>query len=794
MSDASVPRLFGLPQGPTRAVATHAVHALCAIIVVGFLYYAVHIRLISVRLYGRLIHEFDPWFNYRATEYLSEHGWTAFFHWFDEMSWYPLGRPVGTTIYPGLQLTAVALHRGLNAAGYAISLNDVCVLMPAWFGAIATLFACLLTYEVTFSPLATAICAALFAASPAHLMRSMAGEFDNECIALAAMLLTFYLWVRALRGERAWPIGLLAGLAYGNMVAAWGGFIFVINMIALHAGVCALVDWGRGTYSPALLRAYTLFYVVGTAIATRVPPVGLTPFKSLEQLSALVVLVLLWCLHVAEALRTRTKAPIRSFATLRLRAYVLCVAVAALLVAATVFAPAGFFRPLSSRVRALFVAHTRTGNPLVDSVAEHRSGGFFNVFSFLGIVGILWLVGVPLLLCYRSYRPPATLFALLYTVAGLYFSLRMMRLLVLGAPAACLCGGAALGICLDTGLRRAFWTAAGTSWDAREAELDQRRSGRRRPAVTVLGVDTRAWLRMERWPSTLEVPLLYCFVSLFLTMLFLGASVFEGHETARSTHPVIVFSHYTRHGVEHISDYLDSYVWMRENTPKDARVLSWWDYGYQITGIANRTTLADGNTWNHEHIATIGKMLTSPVKEAHGLVRHVADYVYIWAGQSGDLGKSPHMARIGNSVYRDICAVNDPLCRHFGFGGPSRTPTPSMRASLLYNLHEHNRTEGVSVDPSLFQEVHQSKYGLVRIYKVMNVSEASRAWVADRQNHVCSAPPDTWICPGQFPPAPEIQAMLRKRINFKQLEDFGHDKKKDAYYQAYMAQYARMDG
>ncbi|RHW72436.1 hypothetical protein DPX39_050014600 [Trypanosoma brucei equiperdum] len=117
-----------------------------------------------------------------------------------------------------------------------------------------------------------------------------------------------------------------------------------------------------------------------------------------------------------------------------------------------------------------------------------------------------------------------------------------------------------------------------------------------------------------------------------------------------------------------LDDYYVSYLWLRNNTPEDARILSWWDYGYQITGIGNRTTLADGNTWNHEHIATIGKMLTSPVKESHALIRHLADYVLIWAGYDGsDLLKSPHMARIGNSVYRDICSEDDPLCTQFGF-------------------------------------------------------------------------------------------------------------------------------
>ena len=34
----------------------------------------------------------------------------------------------------------------------------------------------------------------------------------------------------------------------------------------------------------------------------------------------------------------------------------------------------GYFGPLTARVRGLFVKHTRTGNPLVDSVAEHQPG------------------------------------------------------------------------------------------------------------------------------------------------------------------------------------------------------------------------------------------------------------------------------------------------------------------------------------------------------------------------------------------------------------------------------------
>ena len=37
-----------------------------------------------------------------------------------------------------------------------------------------------------------------------------------------------------------------------------------------------------------------------------------------------------------------------------------------------------------------------------------------------------------------------------------------------------------------------------------------------------------------------------------------------------------------------IDDFREAYFWLRQNTPEDAKVMSWWDYGYQLTGMANR--------------------------------------------------------------------------------------------------------------------------------------------------------------------------------------------------------------
>jgi dolichyl-diphosphooligosaccharide--protein glycosyltransferase len=69
------------------------------------------------------------------------------------------------------------------------------------------------------------------------------------------------------------------------MVAVWGGYVFVLNTIGLHAAVLVLL----GRFSTKLYLAYSLFYVVGTALAIQVPVVGWAPLKSLEQLGPCAV-------------------------------------------------------------------------------------------------------------------------------------------------------------------------------------------------------------------------------------------------------------------------------------------------------------------------------------------------------------------------------------------------------------------------------------------------------------------------------------------------------------------------
>jgi len=772
----------------------------------GAMWYAIgqafRIRMHAIETFGYVIHEFDPWFNFRATKYLAEHGWGAFFSWFDYMSWYPLGRPVGTTIYPGMQITSVWLWRALNvcrgplskvwslAEKKAITLNEVCCLVPAWFGGTATVALALLTGECSRSYASSAAAALIMAVVPAHLMRSVGGGYDNESVAITAMCLTFLAWCRALRGrpDDAWTLarrdayvfGLAAGLCYAYMVSVWGGFVFVLNLIVAHAFVLTLLF----RYTEKLRVAYSLFFVVGTLGASRVPVVGWRPLKDTEQLPALLAFVGLNLLGFT--LRTH-------FTTRRLLVRALAArAVAALYLAAAsavvvfLLYPRGYFGPISARVRGLFVKHTRTGNPLVDSVAEHQPASTAAYEQYLHHAYRLAPAG--LVASALLARPTdARVFLWTYAAVAYYFSSKMARLIILLGPAASALGGVALGLPVDYLVLDALADLGSSFLAARKVPPP----GKKKPVAKWRGRLRRAatfWMTWI-WSSRLGAVARVAGGAFALrTLVYPKAVEFKDYAYQLSeglSQPSIMFKARLMNGEEVIvDDYREAYLWLKKKTKKDSRILAWWDYGYQITGIGERTTLADGNTWNHEHIATLGRILTAPEQEAWDIARHLADYVLVWAGGGGDdLAKSPHMARIGNSVYHDFCP-DDPTCAHFGFYHGGR-PSPSMARSLLYKLTQAGLQPSVELDSSRWRHAYSTRFGKVRIFKILNVSKESKAWVANATNRLCDAP-GSWYCPGQYPPA--IRWLIAKRKPFRQLEDFNtgpQDESAKKYTEAY---------
>jgi dolichyl-diphosphooligosaccharide--protein glycosyltransferase len=59
------------------------------------------------------------------------------------------------------------------------------------------------------------------------------------------------------------------------------------------------------------------------------------------------------------------------------------------------------------------------------------------------------------------------------------------------------------------------------------------------------------------------------------------------------------------------NDWPDAMQWVRENTPKDAVIASWWDYGYWISTLGERKTLADNSTLMDWQIRKIASTLFS---------------------------------------------------------------------------------------------------------------------------------------------------------------------------------------
>mmetsp|Transcript_10201 Transcript_10201/g.28002 ORF Transcript_10201/g.28002 Transcript_10201/m.28002 type:complete len:238 (-) Transcript_10201:760-1473(-) len=105
-----------------------------------------------------------------------------------------------------------------------------------------------------------------------------------------------------------------------------------------------------------------------------------------------------------------------------------------------------------------------------------------------------------------------------------------------------------------------------------------------------------------------------------------------------------------------------------------------------------------------------------------------------------------------------------------------------MERSLLYQLHGNQIKPGVEVDERLFHEVFRSKYGKVRVYKISNVSQESRAWVEDPANRVCDVP-GSWFCPGKYPPG--LSDILQRKKDFAQLEDFNRADADEEYQKQY---------
>jgi dolichyl-diphosphooligosaccharide--protein glycosyltransferase len=229
--------------------------------------------------------------------------------------------------------------------------------------------------------------------------------------------------------------------------------------------------------------------------------------------------------------------------------------------------------------------------------------------------------------------------------------------------------------------------------------------------------------------------------------------------SAAYSSPSVVLASRNHDGSQYIiDDFREAYYWLRKNTPQDTKVMSWWDYGYQIAGMADRTTLVDNNTWNNTHIATVGKAMSLGEDVSYSILRkHDVDYVLvIFGGLLGyggdDINKFLWMVRIVQGVWPKEVQES----KYFTPRGAYRVDheaSETMRNSLMFKMSYfrfgelsggagqvgHDRVRGSQVNTAsitldTLEEAYSTEHLIVRVYKVKKPDNLGRPLIRTKKN------------------------------------------------------------
>uniref|UniRef100_A0A3Q4N243 Dolichyl-diphosphooligosaccharide--protein glycosyltransferase subunit STT3A n=1 Tax=Neolamprologus brichardi TaxID=32507 RepID=A0A3Q4N243_NEOBR len=585
------------------------------------------------------------YFNYRTTRFLAEEGFYKFHNWFDDRAWYPLGRIIGGTIYPGLMITSAVLYHVLHFFHITIDIRNVCVFLAPLFSSFTAIVTYHLTKELKDAG-AGLLAAAMIAVVPGYISRSVAGSYDNEGIAIFCMLLTYYMWIKAVKtGSVYWSS--MCALAYFYMVSSWGGYVFLINLIPLHVLVLMLT----GRFSHRIYVAYCTVYCLGTILSMQISFVGFQPVQSSEHMAAFGVFGLCQIHAFVDYLRSKLNA--QQFEVLFKS--VISLVGFILLSAGAVLMLTGKISPWTGRFYSLLdPSYAKNNIPIIASVSEHQPT----------------------------------------TWSSYYFDLQLLVFMFPG---------------------KSISTAMIDLFDG----------------------------NMQRDLSVLTVASGMILVMAFFLITYTFHSTWVTSEAYSS--PSIVLSARGGDGSRIIfDDFREAYYWLRHNTPEDAKVMSWWDYGYQITAMANRTILVDNNTWNNTHISRVGQAMASTEERAYEIMRELdVSYVLVIFGgltgySSDDINKFLWMVRIGGSTDTGKHIKEHDYYTATGEFRVDREGSPVLLNCLMYKMcyyrfgqvyTEAKRPPGYDrvrnaeignkdFELDVLEEAYTTEHWLVRIYKV----------------------------------------------------------------------------
>merc|ERR1712000_518543 len=395
----------------------------------------------------------------------------------------------------------------------------------------------------------------------------------------------------------------------------------------------------------------------------------------------------------------------------------------------------GVIAPWTGRFYSLWdTGYAKIHIPIIASVSEHQPTAWPAFFFDLNM--LIWLFPAGVYMCFRNLKDEHV-FVVIYAVLASYFAGVMVRLMLTLTPVVCCAAALAISHILDTYLylpSPVDESSESSNGSVKASKISANPSLRsiRNPLVGIYSMASKSLI-----------------TSMFTGFLLLFVAHCTWVTSNAYSSPSVVLASRLPDGSQHIiDDYREAYQWLRQNTKEDAKIMSWWDYGYQIGGMADRPTLVDNNTWNNTHIATVGKAMSSREEVSYPIMRqHEVDYVLIvfggLLGYSGDdINKFLWMVRIAEGIWPEEVKERS----FFTERGEYRVDegaTATMKNSLMYKMSYHNfaqlfppgqaqdRVRGAKIpsantELNTLEEAFTSEQWIIRIYKVKDLDNVGR--------------------------------------------------------------------
>ena len=559
--------------------------------------------------YGFALNEFDPYFDYRATKYIIDNGFEAYLNWHDYQSWYPEGRFVPTTSQVALHLIAATMYK---IFGFGSSLMDFVIMFPVIIGSLTTIVIFALVRNLSGTT-AGMFASLLFAFMPAIIQRGNLGWFKSEPLGLFLALLSVYLFLSSIKSRNIKRTILTAaggGLILGLANSSWGGIQYFSIPLGIFFFVLPFLR-----KDSIFLYGIISFTLITLITAGAFPRPGISFVIGLPGIALTVGMIFA---IVGTIIRTKS-SPAKANRNL-----IAALAIFVLLIASIFLV--GAYQPSSFRYLVAVNPFLSSHNPLVESVAEHTTPTVIDYFTDYSILLIFAGFGVWVSF---SKRTDMTIFALIIGLTGLYVSATFSRLMVYSSIAIVIL--ASIGLYELT--RSILQNRIENQNKIKEREFRKNiKEGKILP-------DVKPLVKIS-------------FVAMVVFLISIPLIDYNGliypknfNWISSADIPPSIVNGATGFRMQ-VEDWEDAVDWIANNTPKDSVIASWWDYGYWITTLGNKTTLADNATINQTRIQTIAKMLMSEQETATQIAQDLkADYILVY------IVADRHNGPNGNSFY-----------------------------------------------------------------------------------------------------------------------------------------------